>query len=343
MRLPFVRGLFASLAIALASPVLAPVHAQGKASITEEMAMLADWMEEFRPVTSGLLDVLNPVDEADLALASFVEGDIDQTMARARVFAAKEDVLAIGEALRADVAALPPFPQMTYINNPRLEANVGEIETMLDSLENTAISLIDTYAAALDGDEEATDKLAELGFDRAKASIEVMNQITAADIASIADEQHPQKAVLSSAYVNNEIVILFLGIEKGRQNDYSEQAEVDALREVDRKIAEAREIIRDGKTGQANLISRFQTMKLLAAASDKGAVESVLAMLRAYDQAWPVEAEMAMIWEELAASYRSISPAYDTSMVYTDAFDRLTPLEDKRQQLIFDRVALMKQ
>jgi hypothetical protein len=67
------------------------------------------------------------------------------------------------------------------------------------------------------------------------------------------------------------------------------------------------------------------------------------AMMGEYKKAWPVELEIAGLWDGLLDYYSSIGPEEDTSIVYENTFEQVAALEDQRQALLFERVAMLKQ
>lgn len=337
------RGLAVAVCLSLSAPLTSLAIAQTAAEAAEELDQLGRWMDHVKPVANDLFNVLGPIDEADAVLLQFSEAEISYEEARAQTAEAKERVLRIGKDLRNRIALIPPYPDFTYVQNPRIASSVEDLVTMVDTMEDLAINQIDAYASALEGDELAVETLQVLGFDRAIASIEITNQILGADIASITDQTHPQLSLLNSAYASNEIVIQFLGIEKGRQFEFSPGAESKALKKVQDKVLEIRKSVQKGKRDQAGTVARMNMAQIRASEADKAVLKRVALMMKEYSKAWPVELQIAQAWEDLATHYELTALGEDTATAYTTAFQKVTGLEDERQKLLFDRVAMMKQ
>lgn len=338
-----LRGLAVAACLTLSAPLTSIAVAQTGAEAAAELDQLGRWMDQVRPVANDLFNVLGPIDEADAILLQYVEANLGYEEARAQTADAKERVLLIGEDLRSRIAAIPPFPDLIYIQNPRIAASVEDLATMVDTMEDLAINQIDLYASALEGDDLAVETLQSLSIDRAIASVEITNQILASDIASITDLTHPQLAVLNSAYASNEIVIQFLKIEKGRQFEFSADAEKTALKNIQDKVREIRNAVQKGKRDQTSAVARMNTAQIMANDADKPVLKQVGLMMQEYAKAWPVELQIAQAWEDLAAHYRSAALGEDTATAYDAAFGTVAALEEQRQKLLFDRVALMKQ
>jgi hypothetical protein len=339
----FFRGLALAACLSLSASLIVPASAQTGAETAAELDQLGRWMDHIKPIANEMFSVLDPIDEADAILLRYVEAEIEYDEARTQIGEAKEHVLLIGDDLRDQIAAIPPFPNLAYIHNPRIASSADDLATMVDTLENTAISQIEVYASAVEGDDQAVEMLQGLSFDRAIASIRITNQILAADINSIADLNHPQRSVLNAAYASNEIVILFLEIEKGRQFDFSSSVEKAALKKVQDLVLEIRKTSQKGKRDQASTTARLKAAQTMARGVDKAVLKRVGLMMQEYSKAWPVELQVAEAWEDLAKFYQAAAPGDDTVERYAAAFDKVAVLETERQKLLFERAALMKQ
>lgn len=337
------RRLVVAACLAFSAPALVTASAQSSDKASAELDKVGQWMEYIKPISNALFDVMAPIQDADGILLEYVNGTMDYEEARTGIANAKERVLLIGDDLRKQVEAIPPFPDLELVDNPRIAGSTDSLLIMIDTLEDTTISQIDVYASALEGDEDAVEMLQVLGYDQAIASIQISNQIITADIESIAQLRHPQRAVLSAARASNETVIHILRFEKGRQVGASEKAQAAVLSAARDKVREIREIVQSGKSDQEYMRGRMNTARLVSSGADRVLMGRIGAMMGEYKKAWPVELEIAGLWDGLLDYYSSIGPEEDTSIVYENTFEQVAALEDQRQALLFERVAMLKQ
>jgi len=337
------RRLAVAACLAFSAPALVTASAQSADQTSAELDKVGQWMEYIKPVANALFDVMAPIQDADRVLLEYVNGTMDYEEARAGIAGAKEDVLLIGDDLRNQVEAIPPFPHLKVIDNPRMGSGAEDLLVLIDTLEDTAISQIDVYASALEGDEDAVEMLQVLGYEQLIASIQISNQIITADIDSITELRHPQRAVLIAARTSNETVIHLLRFEQGRQLGASKEVWAAELAAARDKVHEIREIVRNGKSDQEYMRGRMNAARLLSSGAERALLGRVEAMMGEYKKAWPVELEIAGLWDGLLDYYSSIGPEEDTSIAYENTFEQVAALEERRMELLFERVAMLKQ
>ncbi|MEO1100738.1 MAG: hypothetical protein AAFW65_02730 [Pseudomonadota bacterium] len=335
-----LRSAIITLAI-LVGPSLQQAHTQTPSS-TEQLQDFAGWIAQLREATEAMQTILGPVEQAEIVFHRFQNAEMSFVEAQDAMGLYKDEVITISQTVRNGLASLPRDLETDSLVIQHVIESVDEVLPLIDRLEETALASIDGYATAMTGDVDATIMLDLLAIDRAAASIEVSNTILKNDLAAISTTGHPQLSLVRCMIASNTAVLHLLNARREAIDPARPENTGRHIRLFEGQVLALERNILDGRRNQAETLKRLRTAWRKDPLDDQDMMRAIETMIQAYDEAWVVE-------EEIVAEMNSAASILGESDTFLEAdnelmgfYDKLTHLEERRIQLLFDRIAIME-
>lgn len=332
-----------ALLLVLAILVIPQARAQTSAEIQAELAEVATYMQRLRKPTEQIYDILEPVEKAELAYERYLEGSISDDAYLALMDGFRDQINTTGQKVRTELANVGPGPKVSF-NDVDYSVSVEKYEVLISATETLALDMINLYSNIDDADATRDRELALAVYDRAEVLADIGNTLIKADMEMIKQPNHPQKVVLECMIKSNDISISMMLIQKALTHPEETDGLDAALDALEADIEAHRQLVARGRSDQKLMNQRMQFAVLMSDGEDKVFMQSVMTMIATYDKAWLMEDEFVEAMTRMLLDLRAAKGDEDRINARIDlAYNALIDFEDGRNDLIYDRIAMLKQ
>ncbi len=329
-----------ALLVILAS--MGPVSAQSGEDLQSELQEIAAYAEQARPIVESIYGLIEITDAADLDFLSFESGEITEQEYRQRLATHSNRIEVMAVNIRARFKALPSAPEFS-LQDIQVGFGEGQFESLVHSNEVFAQDVIALYERLIEADDEDIKAFSMSVYDRADVMISVTNTIIQSSIDSLGNEPHPQRHALGSVINANHAMLRLLQVQKALIYPEETDGLDAALSAFKATIPKHRNLLRQGKSDQASTREQLVRSRIFLSGPDRDFTDRAIAMLDAYDQQWALEQQMIDWMEGIASELDAANADYeDLDAILMRAMDEFVPFEDRRTELIYGRVSLLK-